>query len=130
IHDAIHDLVRCEILLVPTDELDAPVLSICRKQREILHDVEHNLRSQHTVNTGFNMMKLAFLSIVVVTPRPPHVDRHADGSVSVRPSISSKRENVRDEHSGYLLLVDLVHLKRAVEPRHGAACRGLCFSDD
>ena len=76
------------------------------------------------------MVQLAFLLVLLVAPRPPHVDGHADRAVAEHLALGGEGEDVRHEHRRHLLLVDLVDLERAVEPSHRAARRRLGLADD
>ena len=66
----------------------------------------------------------------VIAPRSPDVDRHADRAVAEQLPLRGERKDVRHEHRRHLLLVNLVHLKRPVEPRHRAARGRLGLTDD
>jgi len=86
-HHTIDDLVGGEILLVPADDFDAPVLLVSGEDSEVLQDVEHYLRLQHAGDGRPDMMKLAFLLVFLIAPRPPHVDGHANGPISEQPAL-------------------------------------------
>ncbi len=129
LHNAVDDLVRGKVLLVATDDLDTPVLLVGREQREVLEDIENDLWPQHAPDGGADMMQLTFLLALLIPPGPPHVDWHADGAIPEQFPFSGERKDVRHEHRRDLLLVDLVHLERTVEPRDRAARRCLRFAD-
>src|ERR1700733_345946 len=80
-HNAIHDLVSCEVLLVTTDHLDTAVLTIGSEEREILEDVQNYFRSQHAFDCGSHMAQLAFFLVLFISPRSPDIDWHANGAI-------------------------------------------------
>ena len=129
-HHAVHDLVGGEILLVTADELDAAVFLVGGKDSEVLQDVEHHLGPQHIGNRRLDVVKLAFLLVFLVAPRSPDVDGHADGAIAVIAALGGEGEDIRHEHGRCLFLVNLVDLKRAVEPGHRAARRCLGLADN
>ena len=128
-HHAGHDLVRRLVLLVAADHLDAPVLLVRGEEGEVLQDVQHHAGPHQALHRGPHMAQLAFVLIVVIAPRPPEVNGHADAAVAQQPAFRGKGEHVRHKHGRDLLLVDLVHLIRPVEPRHRAARRRLRLAD-
>src|SRR5215831_18351544 len=121
------DLVRGLVLLVAADNLDTPVLLVGSKEGEVLQDVQHYRRPQHTLDRGLDVLQLTLLLIVVVTPWPPLLDGHANGAVAEQAALGGEREDVRHEYGRHFLLVDLVDLEGTVEPDDGAArgCLGL-----
>ena len=75
-------------------------------------------------------MELTFLLVLLVAPRPPHVDRHADRAVAQTLALGGEGEDVGHEHGRDLLLVDLVHLESTIQPGDAAASGRLRLADD
>ena len=73
---------------------------------------------------------LPFVLMVVVTPRPPPLDGHADGTIAEQVALSGKREDLGYEHGRHVLLVDLVDLVGPIEPGDGTARGRLGLADD
>src|SRR5690349_9723412 len=116
LHHAVDHLVRSLVLLVAADDFDAAMLLVGREEREVLQDVEHNLWTKHPLNRRLDVPQFAFVLVVVVPPRTPHVDGHSYGTVAIETPLGGERKHVRDEHRGRLLLVNLVDLERTIEP--------------
>src|SRR4051812_38350147 len=85
-HDAIHDLVRGEVLLVTADHLDAAVLTVGGKECEILQDVQDDFRPQHAFDCGSHMAQLTFLLVLFISPWSPDIDWHANGAIAEQPA--------------------------------------------
>ena len=94
---ALDDLVRREILLVAADDLDAPVLLVRGEEGEVLQDVEHHFGPEHALHRRLHVVQLAFLLVLLVAPRAPHLDGHADGAVAEQacPRWRRKRRSAR-----------------------------------
>ncbi len=128
-HHTSDHLVRRLVLLVAADHLDPPVLLVRGEEGEVLQDVQHHAWPHQALHCHADMAQIALLLMLLIAPRPPKVDRHADAAVAQQPAFRGKGEHVRHKHGRDLLLVDLVHLIRAVEPRHRAARRRLRLAD-
>ena len=105
------------------------MLLVRGEEGEVLQDVQHHAGPHQALHRGPHVAHFAFVLIVVITPRSPEVDGHADAAVAQQPSFGGKGEHIRHKHGRDLLFVDLVHLIRPVEPRHRAARRCLRLAD-
>ena len=75
--------------------------------------------AQHAFSGQFERLQRVVLTIVTVAiqmPRPPILDRQADGPVVVSLAFGRHREHVADEELRHELLVVVVHLHRAIDP--------------
>src|SRR2546428_287594 len=102
-----NDLVGGVVLLVAADDLNASVLFVGGEDGEVLQDVEYHSGPQHALDRGLDVLQLALVLVIVIAPRPPHLDGHADGAVAEQAALSGEREDIRHEHGRYFLLVDL-----------------------
>ena len=130
LHHPLHDLVRGEILLVPADDLDAPMLLVRGEHRETLQDVQHHLGPEHARHRPAHVRQRPFRLVLPRPPRAPDVNRHADGAIAQQLPLGGEGKDVRHEHGRHLPLVYLVDLERAVEPRHRGARGRLGLPDD
>lgn len=128
-HHAGHHLVRRLVLLVAADHLDAPVLLVRGEEGKILQDVQHHAGPHQALHRCAHMTEVALLLMLLIAPRPPEVDGHADAAVAQTAAFGGEGEHVRHKHGRDLLLVDLVHLIRPVEPRHRATRQRLRLAD-
>ena len=63
--------------------------------------------------------------MLLIPPRSPDVDGHADRTVSKELALRGKGKDIRHKHCRNLLFVDLVHLVGTIEPSDCAAGRRL-----
>ena len=116
---ALDDLVGRFKLLVAADDLDALLFLVGGEEGEAAEDVQHHMWAQHAFSGQFERLQRVVLTIVTVgiqMPRPPILDRQADGPVVVSLAFGRHREHVADEELRHELLVVVVHLHRAIDP--------------
>ena len=116
---ALDDLVGRFKLLVAADDLDALLFLVGGEQGEAAEDVQHHMWAQHAFSGQFERLQRVVLTIVTVAiqiPRPPILNRQADGPVVVSLAFGRHREHVADEELRHELLVVVVHLHRAIDP--------------
>ena len=106
------------------------MLLVRGEQREALQDVQHHLGPEHVLHRPPHVRQRPFRLVLPRAPRTPHLNRHPDRAVAVTLPVRGEGKHIRHEHRRHLPLVNLVHLKRAVEPRHRAARGRLGLADD
>jgi len=77
------------------------------------------MRAQHALSGQLERLQrvvLTILPIAIQMPRPPILDRQADGPVVVSLAFGRHREHVADEELRHELLVVVVHLYRTIDP--------------
>ena len=81
-HHSVHDLVGSEVLLIPANHLDAPVLLIRCEDGEALKNVQHYFGPEHAFHRGFNVMELSLFLVLLVAPGSPHINGHPDRPIA------------------------------------------------
>src|SRR5258708_7140049 len=97
-YDAGDDPVRRLILLVAANHLDAPMLLVRGEERKVLQDIQYHTGPNQALDRRPHMAQFALVLIIVIAPRPPEVDGHADASVTEHPSFGGEGERVRHKH--------------------------------
>jgi len=122
--------IRCFVLLIAADDLDAPVLFVGGKQGETLQDVQHDVRLQHRPDGALDVSQCAFGLVARLMPWPPYIDGHAHRAISVALALGGKGKDIGHKHLRHALLVAVVDVAGPIHPGDRRAHRGLGLADD
>ena len=125
----VDDQVGCLELLEPGDDLDLAVLLVGGVDREEAQEVQHRRRLEDAFDSLLHCSKPDLRRSVrvglLLAPRPPKFNRHADGAVAEVLALGGEGEHVGHEELRHVLLVVVVDLSGAVDPRVRRAHRRL-----
>ena len=114
---ALDDLVRAVVLLVAGDDLDAALLLVGGEGGEVGQEVEQRRAAAASRRPPCSICCRAEASgLGLDAPRPPELDRQADGAVAELLALGGDGEHVGHEQLGDVALVVVVDLERPVEP--------------
>ena len=120
--------IRALKLLIAADDLVFAVLFIGGKHGEKLEDVHHLFRLDHIFHADLHIRKAALRFMGGGVPRPPHIDRHMNGTVAVALPLCGKIEYVCDKHGGNAFFIR-GNISSGVKPRNSTADRCLQFAN-
>ena len=127
-NNTVDDHVCSLKLLIATDYFIFSVLLIGRKHGEELENIHNLFRRNHVFHADLYISQSALGFVSCSMPRPPHVDWHVNGTISITFSFGSEVEYICYEHRRDAFFIG-GDVTSCIQPSNRTANRRFQFAD-